>query len=402
MALQPAAGVRDLNPGEVERNRSLCERLAAVYRLWGYRQVTPPSVERADTLEAGGAINEHEIVRLVSGDPLGLRPELTAPIARAASTRMASQPRPLRLWSEGTIFRSVSGDAGARIQEQLQSGVELLGEPSAAAEAELLRLLLAAAGNLGLETRHRPRLLLGHHGLLTLLLDRLPEAVRPAARTALSSLDALALAKLPLEPQQRQWLMALSRLRGEPGPVLATLKDWLGHHPLLSELASTLELVVPAAARHGVALQLDPSFQPHFALYDGLVLKLVCQGSDAPVEIASGGRYDALVGRFQAAGTPQGEAQPEAQAVLASGVGFGFDIEAVRELPELTVGEPVSHAPHLVAFRDASGLGAALEALEQLHQQGQRAELHGQPLADRQSAEAVAASRGCSGVTFVA
>jgi ATP phosphoribosyltransferase regulatory subunit len=196
--------------------------------------------------------------------------------------------------------------------------------------------------------------------------------------------------------------MALSRLRGEPGPVLATLKDWLGHHPLLSELASTLELVVPAAARHGVALQLDPSFQPHFALYDGLVLKLVCQGSDAPVEIASGGRYDALVGRFQAAGTPQGEAQPEPQAVLASGVGFGFDIEAVRELPELTVGEPASHAPHLVAFRDASGLGAALEALEQLHQQGQRAELHGQPLADRQSAEAVAANRGCSGVTFVA
>ena len=80
MALQPAAGVRDLNPGEVEQNRSICAQLSSVYRRWGYQQLTPPSVERSDTLEAGGAINEREIVRLVSGEPLGLRPELTAPI----------------------------------------------------------------------------------------------------------------------------------------------------------------------------------------------------------------------------------------------------------------------------------------------------------------------------------
>jgi ATP phosphoribosyltransferase regulatory subunit len=33
MALQPAAGVRDLNPREVDRNRRLCDLLADVYRL---------------------------------------------------------------------------------------------------------------------------------------------------------------------------------------------------------------------------------------------------------------------------------------------------------------------------------------------------------------------------------
>ena len=335
MALQPAAGVRDLNPGEVERNRSLCERLAAVYRLWGYRQVAPPTVERADTLEAGGAIDEQEVVRLVSGEPLGLRPELTAPIARAASTRMADLPRPLRLWSEGTIFRNAVGDAGPRIQEQLQSGVELLGEPSAAADAELLRLLLAAAGSLGLEARHQPRLLLGHHGLLSLLLERIPEAQRPAARTALSSLDALGLARLPLEKEQRAWLQQLSRLRGEPAAVLPTLRHWIGEHPLVSQLLHTLELVDAAAARHGVKLQLDPSFEPHFALYDGLVLKLVCLGSDAPVEIASGGRYDALVGRFQAAADPASQAEPAAfgwmpSVVSASGSGVTADRQSIR------------------------------------------------------------------------
>ena len=392
MALQPAAGVRDLNPGEVERNRVLCDRLAGVYRLWGYRQVAPPTVERADTLAAGGAIDEREIVRLVSGEPLGLRPELTAPIARAASTRLASQPRPLRLWSEGTIFRSAQGDAGPRILEQLQSGVELLGEPSAAADAELLCLLLAAAGRLGLEPRHQPQLLLGHNGLLSLLLERIPAGQRGAARTALSSLDALAISQLPLEPGQRGWLQQLSRLRGEPQAVLATLRQWLGEQPLLQQLAHTLELVAPAAARHNVRLQLDPSFQPHFALYDGLVLKLVCQGSDAPVAIASGGRYDGLVGRFQVAGDP----------AVASGVGFGFDVEAIRELPGLAEKQPADPGRQLVAFSAEAGLALALEALEQLHGQGVLAELHGQPLADQASAEAVAAERGCAGVTFLA
>ena len=58
MALQPDAGARDLNPREVESNRWLCDRLAEVYRLWGYAEVAPPLVERLATLEAGGGIRD--------------------------------------------------------------------------------------------------------------------------------------------------------------------------------------------------------------------------------------------------------------------------------------------------------------------------------------------------------
>ena len=75
MALQPAAGARDRNPGEVDSNRRLCDQLAEVYRLWGYQEVDPPAIERLDTLEAGGAIAERELVRLAADEPLGLRPE---------------------------------------------------------------------------------------------------------------------------------------------------------------------------------------------------------------------------------------------------------------------------------------------------------------------------------------
>ena len=75
---------------------------------------------------------------------------------------------------------------------------------------------------------------------------------------------------------------------GEPEAVLLQLEALLGPSRQLDELADCLKVVAPAAAEAQVELQLDPTFQPHFDLYDGLVLKLVCQGLDAPVEIASG------------------------------------------------------------------------------------------------------------------
>jgi ATP phosphoribosyltransferase regulatory subunit len=389
MALQPAAGAKDLNPIEVTGNRRLREQLAAVYRLWGYQEVAPPSIERLDTLEAGGAIDDREVVRLVTDEPLGLRPEMTASIARAASTRLAGRPRPLRLWASGTTFRPFIGDSGSqRVQERLQSGVELLGVSGAAADAELLRLLLACTETLGLQARHQPRLLLGHHGLLTALLGRVPASHRTAARKALTGFDPLALAALPLDEADRQALQRLMRLRGEPPAVLYQLEQLLGPGPLLRDLSTVLGSIAGTAERLGVTLQLDPSFQPHFDLYDGLVLELVCQGEAAPVAIASGGRYDALMQRF---GNDE-----------AAGVGFGFAIEEIRELldPSEFGGDP-PEGPTLVAYAEPGLIGVALDQLQQLHHQGQPADLLSEPCSSQAEAERLASDRGCSGAVWL-
>ena len=389
MALQPAAGARDLQPGAVESNRRINELLAGVYRLWGYQEVTPPTIERLTSLEAGGAINSGEILRLAADEPLGLRPELTAPIARAACSRMRGRPRPLRLWASGTTFRtSISDGGGQRIHEELQSGVELLGEGSSAADAELLQLLLAAVATLGLEEAHRPTLLVGHHGLLDALLSQVPAEQRGSIRRALTGFDPLALEQLNLPAPQRESFRTLLALRGEPERVLYQLEQWLGPIPLLQTLADTLTAVAPAAAARGVRLQLDPSFQPHFDLYDGLVFRLVCQGHDAPVAIASGGRYDALVGRFGA------------DLDQAAGTGFGFAIEAIREL--LEAGEPPApQGAWLVAAAPGVDLAQALSHQARLHQRGEAAELCLSRCDSEAEAETIAAERGCRGTVWV-
>ena len=373
----------------MESNRRINELLAGVYRLWGYQEVTPPTIERLTSLEAGGAINSGEILRLAADEPLGLRPELTAPIARAACSRMRGRPRPLRLWASGTTFRtSISDGGGQRIHEELQSGVELLGEGSSAADAELLQLLLAAVATLGLVEAHRPTLLVGHHGLLDALLSQAPAEQRGSIRRALTGFDPLALEQLNLPAPQRESFRTLLALRGEPERVLYQLEQWLGPIPLLQTLADTLTAVAPAAAARGVRLQLDPSFQPHFDLYDGLVFRLVCQGHEAPVAIASGGRYDALVGRFGA------------DLDQAAGTGFGFAIEAIREL--LEAGEPPApQGAWLVAAAPGVDLAQALSHQARLHQRGEAAELCLSRCDSEAEAETIAAERGCRGTVWL-
>ncbi len=236
--------------------------------------------------------------------------------------------------------------------------MELLGEPSAAADTELLQLLLDAAATLGLRPEHRPCLLVGHHGILSALLAPVPADLQGAVRRALTDFDPLALRQLPLAEGLRQRLQQLMRLRGEPVAVLYQLEQWVGPIAPLQDLAQTLACVAPAAEALGVKLQLDPTFQPHFALYDGLVIKLVCQGADAPRDIASGGRYDKLVGRFCA------------EPLQAAGVGFAFAVEAIRELLGASAPAAAGEPPWLVSCRTPAGLPQALERMRALHRQG--------------------------------
>ena len=381
MALQPAAGARDLNPRQVDANRQLSEKLAGVFRLWGYDEVSPPRVERLDTLMAGGAIASTDIVRLVADEPLGLRPEMTASIARAASTRMAARPRPLRLWASGTVFQTRAADEGGQcIEENLQTGVELFGVEPIEAEMELLSLLMDAVQALGVAQTQRPRLLVGHTGLMDLLLSLVPDNRREAVRAALIQFDRLALESLGLPDEARSKLLALLSCRGTPQQVLSQLRPIFGSTALFDDLERLCNQLSSVAADEGIAIQLDPTFQPHFELYTGLVFQLVCDGSSAPVVIARGGRYDDLMRRCGA---------PAAQAF---GAGFSFAIDPIREL--LSGDGSARPLPTvLVAFSSGSRLEDGLARQRHWHQQGRSAVLELHPVSDRSEAEAKAEAR---------
>ena len=390
MALQPASGARDLNPQQVEHNQLLRERLADVYRQWGYDEVSPPQVERMDTLKAGGGINSTDIVRLVADEPLGLRPEMTASIARAATTRLAQRVRPLRLWSSGTVFEScINDEGGQRIEEKLYSGVELFGCGEVHGELELLSLLMASFQALELQPNHQARLLVGHAALMELMLAPFEAPEREAIKQSLVTFDRLDLEAINISHEQRDRLLKQLDLRGEPNAVIELLRRQFGPQPVLTELERLFNHLQGRASELGVTLQLDPSFQPHFELYDGLVFQLVCQGDSAPVVVARGGRYDSVLKRFGADGSD------------AAGLGFGICLDDIRDLPSAPHPDRNDADRILVAYGVHSSLEAALQEQRQLHKTGTSAVVELSPLPSQKDAEALCSERGCSSVHWV-
>lgn len=101
MVHQPPAGARDLLPLDVAQKQWIENHLQQVYHRCGYHRIITSTIERLDTLMAGGAINRSTVLQLQAGteeESLGLRPELTASIARTAVTRMAGVSYPQRLY----------------------------------------------------------------------------------------------------------------------------------------------------------------------------------------------------------------------------------------------------------------------------------------------------------------
>ena len=367
---QPARGARDLLPQDVQDNRWICAQLHQVYRRWGYKELAPPTIERLDTLEAAGAIDGRVLLKVASQDALGLRPEITASVARAACTRLASLPRPLRLWYEGNVFQGENIGGHERVQEELQSGIELIGAPGLAGDGELVAILLDACRQLPFHPDHQPTLLLGHSALFAALLATFPTHQQAGLRQALGRYDILQLQALDLSDADQQRAQQLLRVRGEPNAVLDNLSAF-SKSAAVDELRALVELITERARQAGVRLQLDPTFLPTFTFYDGVVLRLVCQGTHALAPVATGGRYNRLLRHF--APGDQG----------ASGTGFSFKVERLRGLLQgrRAALSGQAHVQVLVSYHHPGNLGDAMACLERHHRAHVQAELLPPPMA---------------------
>ena len=144
MIHQPPAGARDLLPLEVVQKAWINDTLQQVFGQWGYQRIVTSTIERLDTLKAGGAIEDDTVIQLHnnSGGQLGLRPELTASVARAAVTRMIDTSYPQRLCYRANVFRNPPSSDHGRQLEFYQAGVELLFSGGTLADAEILLSLI--------------------------------------------------------------------------------------------------------------------------------------------------------------------------------------------------------------------------------------------------------------------
>jgi ATP phosphoribosyltransferase regulatory subunit len=311
---QPPAGARDLLPLEVAQKRWISDRLQAVFQRWGYQRIITSTLEWLETLTAGGAIDRSRVIQLedTSKGPLGLRPELTASIARAAVTRMAGQIDPQRLYYSANVFRRPGRDRGEQI-EFYQAGVELLRVGGVLADAEMLLLLGESLQALNLESWD---VIIGEAGLTRSLLAPFPEPLRAKVRYCIANLDWVGLNALPLSPELRDRAQQVFDLRGNPHEVLAQVSQLdldAQAQQKVNDLKAAIELV-ESSSPQPLPLILDLSLIETIDYYTGIVFEVVSETRT----IGKGGRYDQLLGLYD----PKGETAP--------GVGFALNIDKLH------------------------------------------------------------------------
>lgn len=362
MVYQPPAGARDLFPLDVAQKQWIEERLQTVFQQWGYHRIITSTLERLDTLMAGGAIQRSTVIQLhdAENEVLGLRPELTASIARAAVTRMAGVSLPQRFYYNANVFRHPSKRSHNRQQEFYQAGVELLGSDGLVADAEVLLLLANCLNALQLDSWH---LVLSEAGLTQSLFSVFPEEWRDRIRVAIAQLDRVALETLPLSPLLRERALWLLDLRGHPADVLQRVSALdLGsqQRATVSNLKFLIELLQDSLAPQGSpaipSLILDLSLIQSFDYYTGIVFEVVHSSDTGYRVLGQGGRYDQLLGLYH----PQGEGYP--------GIGFVLNIEDLQQtllptghLPAQPPGSdwlvvPITDQALLTAFNQARAL----------------------------------------------
>src|SRR5215471_13658806 len=161
----PARGMRDLLPADVAVRDHVLESIVAVYRRFGYQRIETPALEDINRLQSGqGADNEkliYEVLRrgLPAEVPagtflrdlvdLGLRYDLTVPLTRFYGNNQAALPSPFRSLQVGPVWRAERPQKG-RYRQFYQCDIDMIGEPSVLAEAELIEATSEALAAIGL------------------------------------------------------------------------------------------------------------------------------------------------------------------------------------------------------------------------------------------------------------
>ena len=355
--LQAPRGMSDVLPEDEPLWRFVRDTAERVARSFDYRLINTPIVEdvrvfsRTSGDESDIVSKEMYVFEDRGGGELALRPEGTASVCRAYIEHgMGSRPQPVRLYYFGPMFRYDRPQAG-RYRQLWQFGVECIGDPSPAADAEIIELQYTLFRELGLDNLTLSINSIGTAETRRTYVDVLREHLRP-------HLDGLS------HDSQRRFGTNVLR-------ILDSKED--ADHPALRSAPSILDYLTDEDAEHfaevralldasGVPYEVAPRIVRGLDYYARTVWEFeppVAEGSDGGQQgtVSAGGRYDGLMELLGGPPTPgTGTAMGVERTVLnlrARG------IEAPSDAPVDVVTIPLGEQGPAAALRLAQSLRAA-------------------------------------------
>ena len=283
-------GLSDLMPDAAVREATAITRMMRVLHLFGYSPVVPPLVEFEETLLVNGlgAALGADTFRMVdpqSSRMLALRADMTAQIARIASTRMAHYPRPLRVSYNGVVLRT-RAEALNPERQLTQLGAEMIGTANEIHDAELVFVALTALKDAGVEQ------ITIDFGVPRLLYELFGDGALPEglAEAVAAKNHALINKKAPAESALISSLLDIP-VKGTAalGDTIAALKSTLpkAAYDMLVGLLEVVKLVQAAAP--DVTVTVDPLEQRGFDYHHGIGFAIFAAGVRG--ELGRGGRY---------------------------------------------------------------------------------------------------------------
>ncbi len=379
--------IKEIKLVDVRNNSNIINNLNNIYKLWGYEEVSPSFINTLETIKGRGVIEENEVVGIVSNNSLCLRPEMTTSIVKLSSTRLINKKRPIRLFTNGMVFDKKENNKNSfKLQEKLQSGIELIGYETKYPEIEVINILFDSIDNINLKDDCNLCLLVSTTKIMDLILNKYKNNNFEEIKKSLVNFDQDKLSKLGIDEEDKYILKDLLFTRGEPMAILKKLKSIFGPSKNLDDLNFLFETISKISSKYGVKLQLDPTFQPHLNLYEGIVFQLIGDSGNNKNVIAKGGRYDELVRFFS----------PNEKTL--NGIGFTISIDVLRNLIK---DEKKEKKKILLMFKDSYLLEKGMNEQKELQKSGIIAVLYLNPCNDLAKANQIMKENNCTEIVWV-
>ena len=320
--IEAQKGTRDILPEEIGRWQFVEARARETFERYGFGEIRTPIFESTELfargIGEGSDIVSREMYTFVDrgGRSLTLRPENTAPVARAVLQHQMHRASGLqRLYYIGPMFRYERPQKG-RMREFHQVGVEVFGSEHPAVDAETLEMLMSFLHSLGLDD-------------LELVLNSVGDsACRPAYRAALLAYLAPRGDALCEDCRRR---MVDNPLRCFDCKVEAD-RATMAQAPVMTEYLCAacrehFDRVLGLLRNYGLRHRVDPRLVRGLDYYRRTAFEVALQSLGAQNALLGGGRYDGLMRELGGPDVP----------------GFGFAVGEERLVMALPSARPVGH-----------------------------------------------------------
>ena len=302
-------GFRDFLPQTMIPRERLMDIARGVYRRYGFVPIETPSLEYAEILGGkGGEESDRQMFRFRDhgGRDVGMRFDLTVPLARYVAQHANELGMPFKRYHIGTVWRGEKPQVG-RYREFAQCDFDTIGTTSLASDIEtalVINDLMQEIGFDRFQIRINNRKVL--NGVLQKLdlaryatvvlraIDKLPKIGPEKVRAELES-------QAPISREQIDQVLGLARISGSRDEVLRSLDTLSRGSELAQQGVHELTELTRIVGGLGIAehrLAIDVSIARGLDYYTGTIYETFLDDLPGIGSVCSGGRYDNLAELF--------------------------------------------------------------------------------------------------------